>query len=193
MKHNKYFVILILSLMILTNLTYGNIEESNLLLNFIHLYIGERIQDKYLNTFLANHILNESIELNMDPLLILAIIEIESSFKNVFGDGGDAVGFMQIHQHAAWYVINYNPDLEEKYIQIGTHENLIKYPGLQISIGMRYLKYMQDRSDFVTGISMYNGRTTKHNEYSNKVLKMYNEIVSKYLVYQLYVTTEVKR
>lgn len=184
---NKYIVVILMILIILVNFTYGNIKEQDLLFNFIHLYINQKMDDTYLADFLANHIIKESEELNMDPLLVLAIIEVESSFKNVYGDGGDAVGFMQIHQSAAWYVINYNPDLREKYIEIGSHSNLIKYPGLQISIGMRYLKYMQDRSDFVTGISMYNGRTTRYNEYSNKVLKVYNNIINEYLVYQMYV------
>lgn len=184
---NKYIVVILMILIILVNFTYGNMKEQDLLSNFIHLYINQKMDDKYLADFLANHIIKESEELNMDPLLVLAIIEVESSFKNVYGDGGDAVGFMQIHQSASWYVINYNPDLREKYVEIGSHSNLIKYPGLQISIGMRYLKYMQDRSDFVTGISMYNGRTTRYNEYSNKVLKVYNNIINEYLVYQMYV------
>lgn len=183
---NKYVIIVLMSLIILVDFTYGNVQELNVLSNFIHEYINERIDDKYLADFLSKHILDEAIELNMDPLLVLAIIEVESSFRNVYGDGGDAVGFMQIHQNAVWYVISYNPDLRERYKLIGSHDNLIKYPGLQISIGMRYLKYMQDRSDFVMGISMYNGRNTRYNQYSNKVLKVYNNIVNEYLIYQIY-------
>jgi hypothetical protein len=165
---------------------YINMKDTQMIEDFSKLFINERLDDIYLSDFMANHIINESIELDMDPILILSIIEVESTFRNIFGDGGHAVGFMQIHEAAAWYVSTNDQFIQEKYSKIGNHDNLIRYPGLQISIGMRYLKHMQERSDFVTGISMYNGRKDRYNVYSNKVLKVYNDIISQYLLFKEY-------
>ena len=70
--------------------------------------------------------------------VFVALIVSESSFKNLYGDGGDAVGYCQLHKSAVWYVANFFPEIKERVKKI-EHDDLIKFPELQIRIGYRYL------------------------------------------------------
>ena len=98
----------------------------------------------------------------INPLIVLAIIKTESDFRNVYGDNGKAVGYMQIHQETMWYVANFYPDIAEFTNRI-KFSDLIRFPGYQIRIGYRYLclihRFICD-NDIVCTISRYNGDKT---------------------------------
>ncbi|HDK26119.1 MAG TPA: hypothetical protein ENG48_03355 [Candidatus Atribacteria bacterium] len=84
--------------------------------------------------FFTDTILQESSDLHLDPLLILALMKAESNYKNVFGDSGKAVGYFQLHKNAVVFVQRFYPELE--YVK---HENLPRLLKAQIQIACRYI------------------------------------------------------
>jgi len=110
---------------------------------------------------LAEVIIEESVECPaVDPLIILAVIASETGFRNIYGDNGRAVGYMQLHQSAAWYVANFYPEVKD-FLRKVQFKDLIKFPAMQIRIGYRYLYLLTKfvyNGNIVSAINAYNGR-----------------------------------
>lgn len=133
---------------------------------------------------MASTIYNDSVAFNIEPLLILSIMETETNVRNVVGDNGDAIGYFQLHVDAVYYVSNFFPYISNKIKIIGSHDNLIKYPVLQAKIAIRYLYLMkQNTEDIILSLGRYNGQTDYINKYSVKVLNNYVIFSEKYLTY----------
>ena len=106
----------------------------------------------------------------IEPLIVLSIIKTESDFRNIEGDHGHAIGYMQLHKEALWYVANFYPDIQ-KFTKRIKFTDLIKFPAMQIRIGYRYLCLINHficEGDLVCTISRYNG--DKGYTYYEKVL-----------------------
>jgi len=128
--------------------------------------------------------IKEELELlnnpQLDPFLILAIMQTESSFRNIEGDHGKAIGFFQLHKVTIEYVIQFYPDLKEKYAIITAGWNhdfkdIKKYPIFQSKVAIRYLHLILQywaNGDLNKALSFYNGRggTQPYNEYVVKIL-----------------------
>jgi soluble lytic murein transglycosylase-like protein len=136
---------------------------------------------------LSETIVKEAGKYGIDPLIVVAVIQQESSFRNVVGDNGEAIGFAQLHQGAVFYVCSFFPDVAEKVRKIGAHKNLLYYPVLQIQIAVRYLFLLQINFDIdiITAIGRYNGQTSYYNTYTTKVLNNYAFILSTFNEYLL--------
>lgn len=176
----KHFTILV-SLLVVTLLTAG-------LVDFTKHYMMDFYEvPEYMADALSPVIVKDSQDLGIDPLLIVAILQHETRFKNTFGDGGDAVGIPQLHQAAVYYVSNFFPYIAYKVRQVGEHDNLIKYPVLQTKIAIRYLYLMKHNfeTDIITAIGKYNGQTELHNIYTNKVLSEYVMVLTAYNEYKI--------
>lgn len=171
----KKIIILILILLIGLS-AFSNYES------FIKKYISAKLNNKDLAVQLSDTIIDECEYLNIDPLLILAIIQKESSFRNIYGDSGDAVGFMQIHEIAAKHVCRSVYSIKERYDMIQTHSQLLKYPILQLRIGINYLYMMQEQYGYILGIAKYNGGSTV-NKYVANVLNIYSQLIVEYNIY----------
>lgn len=116
----------------------------------------------------------------INPFLVLGVILTESSFKNVYGDQGKAVGYMQLHTGAINYVASFYKDVKTFARKINhDYRKLIQFPVWQIKIGYRYLcmlyKY-QAEGDIITTLWYYNGDLT----YAQRVLLNTAEIMSVY-------------
>lgn len=70
--------------------------------------------------------------------IFVALIVSESGFKNLYGDSGHAVGYCQLHESATEYVALFFPEFKHILSSI-SHDDLIKFPQLQIRIAYRYL------------------------------------------------------
>ncbi|EKF49835.1 hypothetical protein H17ap60334_03810 [Thermosipho africanus H17ap60334] len=70
--------------------------------------------------------------------IFVAVIVSESGFKNLYGDSGHAVGYCQLHESATDYVALFFPEIKHILSKI-SHDDLIKFPALQIRIAYRYL------------------------------------------------------
>lgn len=120
---------------------------------------------------------------DFDPLYAITLFEIESNYKWVYGDSGDAVGFGQIHLETAWNVIyNYKDYLEELGLNttVKTTQDLYQTPIRTSVLSILYLidRYKRSNNDIYGAASMYNG-TDKHIYPFNFMLR-YSDIAKTY-------------
>ncbi len=109
----------------------------------------------------------------LDPLLIIAVISVESGFRNVLGLAGE-LGMMQIKPETAEFVARvYSLPRPRE----GWRELLWNYE-LNILYGSHYLKYLLDKfGDLRKAVEYYNGGSKKE-IYAERIFKVYDEIKS---------------
>ncbi|MCD6379636.1 transglycosylase SLT domain-containing protein [bacterium] len=115
----------------------------------------------------------------VDPVIVLAIIGAESGYKNIIGDNGAAIGYMQLHQSAVWYVATFYPDVRAFYSKLDHHSDLIYFPAWQIRIGYRYLCLLTRNSggNILKALERYNGSK----EYVIRVLNWLQYIYERFV------------
>ncbi len=84
-------------------------------------------------------IAKESFDNNLDPLLVLAVIKTESSFRKTVVSHKGAIGLMQILPNTAQYVSQMHDHIEL------THSEELFEPDTNILIGINYLSYLVDK------------------------------------------------
>jgi len=102
----------------------------------------------------------EGLRNGVDPLLLLAVIAIESRFNPIAQSDGGAMGLMQVVPH-------YHAD------KLGAIELAsVLEPHMNIQVGARILKeYITRGGNEVTGLQLYNGASADaSNSYANRVL-----------------------
>ncbi len=194
----KYFLIGML-LLFMTLFLFGedgiNFEEKY---NFVKEQMIKRGMSEYLSDKLSKTINEEIITLklsekNINPILMLSLIDVESDFRNILGDNGKSFGFYQIQEVTVWYVMNFFPDIKEKYIRIKElskqngktfEQEMLKYPILQTQISIRYLyllsKFKTNNDNLLQILSFYNGRNpyindgNEINDYTVKIIEDYS-------------------
>lgn len=87
----------------------------------------------------ARTILHESVKHSLDPMLVLAMIKVESSFHHNAVSTRQAQGLMQVRPVVA--------DVLGKEIELGRGESTKKIhdPLVNIKLGVSYLAYLQDK------------------------------------------------
>jgi len=102
----------------------------------------------------------EGVRNGLDPLLVIAVIAVESRFNPIAQSDGGAVGLMQVipHYHADKF------DASERASVLEPHMN--------IHVGARILKeYIARAGNEVAGLQLYNGSSADAtNAYANRVL-----------------------
>ncbi|MEO7726255.1 MAG: transglycosylase SLT domain-containing protein, partial [Burkholderiales bacterium] len=101
-------------------------------------------------------------ELKLDPLLILAVISVESRFNPVAESGMGAKGLMQV-------IPRYH---REKFGPLGGEKTAFD-PQINILVGAKILKeYIRRTGDIAGALQMYVGASSDENEngYSDKVI-----------------------
>lgn len=92
---------------------------------------------------------------NVDPITILSVMSVESSFKQDAVSGANAIGLLQIIHF--WH--------KEKTTQVALFD-----PKNNIDVGVRILREYTKRSKSETEMLLrYNGTLGKSNKYANKV------------------------
>lgn len=120
---------------------------------------------------MSNERLNEIIDaifkaadyFDVSPLLIAAIIDTETTFRNVIGGLGE-VGYMQLKPTTAIYMLElYSKDFENlgygKSSFFNIETRLLTDPTFNILIGTAYLRHLLNNhnNDIFTAIGWYNG------------------------------------
>ncbi|WP_296903827.1 transglycosylase SLT domain-containing protein [Thermotoga sp.] len=107
-------------------------------------------------------------ETNIDPILLVSVIDVESDFRNVIGLYGE-LGMMQIKKETARMVANvYNLEPPES----GWTELIWNYR-LNIKYGAHYLKYLYNKfKDLRLALEYYNGGNSRK-AYAKKILETY--------------------
>lgn len=132
---------------------------------------------------LVNAIMESSKIFEISPILIAAIIDTETNFKNIIGPYGE-VGYMQIRPTTAKFIIEEYYSLFESlnYSQKDTswiEQRLLVDPRFNILVGSAYLRYLTDsHGDIYKALGWYNGGGNAY--YSNKVVYRLNKISINY-------------
>jgi len=112
-------------------------------------------------------------ETGLDPILIVAVITVESEFRNVIGLAGE-LGMMQIKPETAEFV---SRKYDLPVPQEGWKVLLWDYE-LNILYGAYYLKYLIDKhGSLMMALEYYNGSRWRK-EYARKILELYDELRS---------------
>lgn len=115
---------------------------------------------------------------DFDPILVIALINVESEFRNVIGMAGE-MGLVQIKKETAEFVA-------QKYSLAEPEEGwsaLLWDFRINIEYGILYLKYLLDRysGNLLKALEMYNGGNMK-TEYANRIVKEYKELMQNKVV-----------
>lgn len=111
-------------------------------------------------------ILAESLKNSLDPLLVLAVIEVESSFRHTAISHRGARGLMQIRPFVANDLAD-KVDLGVDFAPRKIHPEALDDPILNIKLGAFYLRYLNRRfRDMKLALSAYNWGPT---EISNRL------------------------
>ncbi len=114
-------------------------------------------------------------EIKLDPMLILAVISVESRFNPIAESTMGAKGLMQV-------IPRYHP---EKFDPLGG-EKVAFEPHVNIAVGAKILKeYMRRTGDLVDALQMYVGAVSEENDngYSTKVMSerdRLNQVLRRY-------------
>lgn len=96
----------------------------------------------------------------LDPLLILAVIAVESSFDPVARSHKGALGLMQVL-----------PRFHMDKLPEGKGKKAFLDPVINIEVGTRILdEYISRRGNLIAGLQSYNGASDNSNRYARKVL-----------------------
>ncbi len=110
----------------------------------------------HLRQQLAVAIADEARAASFDPLLILAIIEVESEFRETAVSNMNARGLMQVQPVTLQYVA------QREGIKL-TAQEIEADPALRVRLGIRYLKYLASRfgNDLDLALMAYNAGPTR--------------------------------
>jgi len=129
--------------------------------------IGEYLARRYrVSLDVTSHIVAKAhtagAELKLDPLLILAVISVESRFNPIAESTMGAKGLMQVI-----------PRFHSKKFELLGGEKVAFEPAVNIMVGAQILKeYIRRTGDIGDALQMYVGASTEENEngYSSKVM-----------------------
>lgn len=129
-------------------------------------------------------IIEASKQFQISPLLIAAIIDTETNFRNLIGSYGE-IGYMQLRPTTAKFMIE---KYSENFENLGYTEKdedwiekrLLTDPKYNILVGTAYLSYLMEKhdGDLFTAIGWYNGGGNEY--YAKKVIYKINAINIKY-------------
>jgi len=98
---------------------------------------------------LAESIANTSGKYSLDPLLVLAVIQVESRFDHKAVSSAGAQGLMQVQPHVVTALV-------ERGKMLPTRKN-IKDPRVNVEIGTSYLAYLKETfGDWKIALTAYN-------------------------------------
>ncbi|POZ88847.1 MULTISPECIES: transglycosylase SLT domain-containing protein [Petrotoga] len=144
--------------------------------------VGKEMSQDRLH-LLVSSIMEASKFFEISPLMIAAIIDTETNFKNIIGSYGE-VGYMQLRPSTAQFVVNKYSELFESLNYTETsldwiEDRLLVDPRYNILVGTAYLKYlMETHGDPYKAIGWYNGGGNIY--YANKVVYKINRIAIRY-------------
>lgn len=123
--------------------------------------IRERFQpaiaESFINYLSEYNLENITKEINLNIVLVIALMEVESNFNlKAVGDGGKAQGLFQLHQIAidqVYKVKGYS------WIKSLPHKEIYKYPLRQLQIALDYLQYWHSVGGVEKMLTMWNYTT----------------------------------
>ena len=116
------------------------------------------IYDVPLTVELQLHIINECKKYNIEPTIVIAIIEQESNYDaSAIGDNGDSLGLMQIQP--MWH--------QERMERLGCLNLLDPYQNVTVGIDI-LAEILEEYKDIEKALVVYNAGPSKANKWFNK-------------------------
>lgn len=177
---NSILLILFIVLSIIVVATeYNNIYEELIATRAVnnHNYISQNDWERL--QLVIPYMLEIAVMYNIEPIIFIALIEQESSYKWIYGDSGNSVGFTQLSIGAGWYVKSkYEEELNELgfyNLDFHTPYDLYITPLRTTVLSFFYLieKYVES-GNLATAVSKYNG--INNDEYVIKFFERYCEL-----------------
>jgi len=160
------------------------VDNIDVVKNFIYQYLDFNIENKdivnkyidilFSDTYLQVYTENIDHNISFSPILILAIITVESDFNQfAIGDNGKAVGFFQLHEIAMIDVGRYNQELKNIYLKNFKSDftKIIYYPIRQLQFSLEYLNYYNKYGGCELMIDLWNYTEV----YKTKLLSIYQD------------------
>lgn len=125
---------------------------------------------------------------SVNPLFLLVLIEHESNYKWVFGDSGQAVGFLQLHLNTAKFIQKKYSNLIEKLglfcSEITSIEELNKTPVKTMVLSTLWFCYnfQKTNGSYIKAIGLYNG--VNNEKYVLSFFDRFSEIFVNYVSFQ---------
>ena len=147
----------------------------------IHSWLVSQDRSVGMAAVLAHRILHESEKHSLDPVLILALIQVESQFDHDAVSPGGAQGLMQIKPVVIAVLV------DEGKMPSRVKQNL-KDPLVNVQVGVRYLAYLNEMfGDLKVALTAYNWGLTRikqklaakesiPTEYAAKVLSVHQAL-----------------
>lgn len=98
------------------------------------------------------------LEFGVDYRLALAVIEQETGYRDLMGDGGESIGYMQVQEK--WH--------GDRMALLGVED--LSDPEGNFRVGCHFLKECIDRYGLEKGLGFYNGGVAAVTDYSREVL-----------------------
>lgn len=142
-----------------SNISKNESKDSNMILTaFIEIIQREGKVSNEMATNYAKWIFESSYEQKLDPVLVLSIMSVESSFNYQAISKSNAIGLMQVIYHWHKEKVNTTADLYD--------------PKINIKTGAKIVREYIDRSDNeVESMLRYNGSLGQSPIYSMKVME----------------------
>ena len=96
--------------------------------------------------------------------LALAVIRRETDYRNIEGDGGDSIGYMQVQPK--WH--------QERMNRLGVTD--LSHPLGNFRVGLDYLKELTDKYGIEKGLTAYNSGKPGESEYADTVIRYFSEL-----------------
>jgi len=182
MKNSLCFILIVSSLISLNMKAFSNKEYQ-----FVEEVLSNNIANKTIVNEYLKILFNSSIdttfteELSLNPLLIITLMDIESSFKqNIIGDNGVAVGFFQLHDVAMQDVCRYSNELNTIYYKYLKQDftQIIKYPVRQLQFALSYLCYYNQFGGTSEMIKMWNHTSNFKEKLYKKYIFYYQKFIN---------------
>lgn len=98
------------------------------------------------------------LEFGVDYQLVLAMMEQETGYRNIIGDGGDSYGYLQVQRK--WH--------EERMAQLGVTD--LMDPESNFRVACHFLRECIDKYGLERGLGFYNSGQAVVTDYSREVM-----------------------
>lgn len=130
----------------------------------------------------VSYLITTAKEYEIDPILVLAVMKVESSFKPDAKSHAGALGLLQLKPIAA-------KEVAKQFAVKPVNRQELMNPFINVKVGIQYLSYLRDYlgKDHLRFLSAYNLGPTKvkrskthSTKYARKVLRIYSQFLQKY-------------
>ncbi len=183
-------IIILIILLLYISKQYSSTSEKNDYINkiiFFNNYLNENfdLEERVINDFNDGFyiLINKFPEFTklVSPIEMIAIGFLETTFRNIKGDGGKSLGFFQVQEPTYWFVKHHYREVFEtiNFTNPWLWKDVEKRADVQLITSILYLHYLKIHHEGKAYFH-YNGGSTVYQNNVEKILEnLYNEYIEK--------------